>query len=259
MARSRHRRSLGYLPSKRACSWRRQRAADLPTHAHAADHDRSGVDHRTVVRSESRVGEPLAGVAAIGRALAPRRGRPRCSRRTALEPRRTCGRRRRDRGRTGRAAGARAARQRAASARRRPRRGFVVAATGVGGILIGGLQELLDRRSSERRASRFVVVPAAAGLAVGGELFRRWRARVDEPTSAEGEISVAKALAMSLAVMGATSAMSAGERRLADRHRAHGQPRAAGQRVVVAPPRTRRVARGDRRGHALRDATRASG
>ena len=110
-----------------------------------------------------------------------------------------------------------AARQRAASARRGARRGFVVAATGVGGMLIGGLQELLDRRSSEHRASRFVVVPAAAGLAVGGELFRRWRARADEPTSAEGEVSVAKALAMSLAVMGATSAMSAGERRLADR------------------------------------------
>ena len=95
--------------------------------------------------------------------------------------------------------------------------GFVVAATGVGGMLIGGLQELLDHRSRERRASPFVVVPAAAGLAVGGELFRRWRARADEPTSAEGEVSVGKALAMSLAVIGATSAMSAGERRLADR------------------------------------------
>ena len=95
--------------------------------------------------------------------------------------------------------------------------GFVVAATGVGGMLIGGLQELLDHRSSGRRASPFVVVPAAAGLAVGGELFRRWRARADEPTSAEGELSVGKALAMSLAVIGATSAMSAGERRLADR------------------------------------------
>ena len=95
--------------------------------------------------------------------------------------------------------------------------GFMVAATGVGGMLIGGLQELLDHRSRERRASPFVVVPAAAGLAVGGELFRRWRARADEPTSAEGELSVGKALAMSLAVIGATSAMSAGERRLADR------------------------------------------
>ncbi len=95
--------------------------------------------------------------------------------------------------------------------------GFIVAATGVGGMLIGGLQELLDHRSSARRASPFVVVPAAAGLAIGGELFRRWRARADEPTSAEGELSVGKALAMSLAVIGATSAMSAGERRLADR------------------------------------------
>ena len=46
------------------------------------------------------------------------------------------------------------------------------------GMVIGGLQEALDRRSNGRRVSQFVVVPAAAGLAVGGELFRRWRARV---------------------------------------------------------------------------------
>ena len=40
--------------------------------------------------------------------------------------------------------------------------GFLLAATGVGGLLIGGLQEVLDRRSTGRRASQFVVVPAAA-------------------------------------------------------------------------------------------------
>ena len=60
------------------------------------------------------------------------------------------------------------------------------------------------------------MVPAAAGLAIGGELFRRWRARADEATSTEGELSVTKSLAMSLAVMGITTAASAGERRLAD-------------------------------------------
>ena len=44
--------------------------------------------------------------------------------------------------------------------------------TGVGGLLIGGLQEVA--RPSERRPaarSQFVVVPAAAGLAIGGELL----------------------------------------------------------------------------------------
>ena len=83
------------------------RAADLPTDAHAAVDKRSGVDHRLVVRGESCVGERVAGVAAIGRALVPRRGRPRCGRRTAVEPRHACGRRRRDRGRARRATGAR--------------------------------------------------------------------------------------------------------------------------------------------------------
>jgi uncharacterized membrane protein len=95
--------------------------------------------------------------------------------------------------------------------------GFVLAATGVGGMVIGSLQEVLDHRSNGRRVSQFVVVPAAAGVAVGGELFRRWRARVDEPTSDGGELSVTKSLAMSLAVIGVTTALSAGERRLADR------------------------------------------
>ena len=95
--------------------------------------------------------------------------------------------------------------------------GFLLAATGVGGMLIGGLQEALDRKSTGRRASRLVVLPAAAGLAIGGELLRRRRARADEPTSSDGELSVTKSLAMSLAVLGVTTAVSAGERRLADR------------------------------------------
>ena len=96
--------------------------------------------------------------------------------------------------------------------------GWVVAATGVGGVLIGGLQEALDRSRSGHRFSQFVVVPAAAGLAIGGELFRRWRARSDgEQNSTEDEISISKALAMSLAVVGVTTTLSAGERKLADR------------------------------------------
>ena len=94
--------------------------------------------------------------------------------------------------------------------------GFSVAVTGVGGIIIGGLQEALDRRSGGRRLSQFVVVPGAAGLAITGELFRRRRGRLDDAPAAAAELSVTKSLAMSLAVAGVTATISAGERRLAD-------------------------------------------
>ena len=131
-----------------------------------------------------------------------------------------------------------------------------VAATGVGGMLIGGLQEVLDRRSSEHRASQFVVVPAAAGLAIGGELFRRWRARADEPTSAEGELSVAKSLAMSLAVTGVTSAISAGERKLADGIARTASRVLPGNESLWRPLGHVVSLAAIAAGHALRDATR---
>ena len=87
--------------------------------------------------------------------------------------------------------------------------GFVLAATGARRPahrrLARGARSI---GRSERRASQFVVVPAAAGLAVGGELFRRWRAACRRAaTGAEGELSVAKSLAMSLAVIGVTTAI----------------------------------------------------
>ena len=94
--------------------------------------------------------------------------------------------------------------------------GFFAATTGVGGLVIGGLQEVLDRRG-RGRASRFVVIPAAAGLAVAGEVLRRQRARADDAPAAASEISLGKALGMSVAVTGLTAMISAGERRLADR------------------------------------------
>ncbi len=94
--------------------------------------------------------------------------------------------------------------------------GFALAVTGLGGLVIGGLQDALDRRD-RKRLSQFVVVPAAAGFAVGGELFRRRRSRLDDPPAEEAEISVGKSLAMSIAVAGLTGAISAGERKLADR------------------------------------------
>ena len=94
--------------------------------------------------------------------------------------------------------------------------GFDLAATGLGGLAIGGLQELLTTRKEGRRATLFAVVPAAAGLAIGGELLRRRHARADDTASAESEISVTKSLAMSVAVVGLTAGLSAGEHKLAD-------------------------------------------
>jgi uncharacterized membrane protein len=96
--------------------------------------------------------------------------------------------------------------------------GFWIAMTGVGGAVIGGLQEALDRPSGGRRTSRFVVVPAAAGLAIGGEVLRRRRARLDDEHTGTDttELSVAKSLGMGVGIAALTTAMSAGEHKLAD-------------------------------------------
>ena len=96
--------------------------------------------------------------------------------------------------------------------------GFSLAITGLGGLIIGGIQEALDRPGRRGRyASNLVVVPAAAAVAMGGELWRRRRERSDDAPADENEISVVKSLAMSLAVAGVTATISAGERKLADR------------------------------------------
>ena len=84
--------------------------------------------------------------------------------------------------------------------------------------MIGGLQEALDR--PDRRPSVLAVRRRTGG-------GRSRDLRRGAPTTAcplgrrgqnaEDEISIAKALAMSLAVAGVTTAFSAGERKLADR------------------------------------------
>ena len=96
--------------------------------------------------------------------------------------------------------------------------GFSLAITGLGGLIIGGIQEALDRKERRGRyASHLVVVPAAAAVAMGGELWRRRRERSDDAPAEESDLSVVKSLAMSVAVAGVTATMSAGERKLADR------------------------------------------
>src|SRR3954471_15457053 len=67
--------------------------------------------------------------------------------------------------------------------------GYSLAVTGVGGLIIGGLQDALNSRNPERHVSQYVVVPAAAALAITGELLRRKRQRLDTTPAADGEIS----------------------------------------------------------------------
>ena len=124
----------------------------------------------------------------------------------------------------------------------------------MGGLVIGGLQEALDRRG-RGRASRFVVIPAAAGLAVVGEVLRRRRARADEPRPPPRARSRSgKALGMSVAVTGLTAMISSGERKLADRVARVASTVLPGNESLWRPAGPRRVARRDRRGHPLRDA-----
>jgi uncharacterized membrane protein len=95
--------------------------------------------------------------------------------------------------------------------------GFSLAITGLGGLIIGGIQEALDHPGRRRYTSQLVVVPAAAAVAMGGELWRRRRERSDDAPVDESDLSVVKSLAMSVAVAGVTATISAGERKLADR------------------------------------------
>jgi hypothetical protein len=61
------------------------------------------------------------------------------------------------------------------------------------------------------------VLPAAAGVSFASEVWRRRRGRLDTGFEDSSEISVGKALGMSFAVAALTTALSSGERRLADR------------------------------------------
>ena len=61
-----------------------------------------------------------------------------------------------------------------------------------------------------------MVVPTAAGLAIGGEVLRRRRVRLDDTAGSAGEMSIVKSLAMGVAVAGVTTMISTGERKLAD-------------------------------------------
>ena len=251
MARSRFHRSLGYRAEQTGLLARDgKRAADVPADAHAAHDDRSGVDHRacrsrpiTRWRASCRSRSSRSRSCSPAMPAAARLDERRWSRATLAVD--------------AAAIAAGLGVQRALSPRaneRLPRAGartggFLLAITGVGGMRhrrpAGGA------RSSERVAvgsSQFVVVPAAAGLAIGGEVFRRRRARAGRQHTGRRrrELSVAKSLAMSLAVVGVTTAISAGERKLADAIARAASRVLPGQRSAVASARPRRVARRDR-------------
>jgi uncharacterized membrane protein len=96
--------------------------------------------------------------------------------------------------------------------------GFWLSTTGTAGGLIGGLQEAMETRAERRNASTFVVVPAGAALAVGGELWRRRRAKLDAGLNADdGQESVVKSLALGFGVALGATALSGLERGIADR------------------------------------------
>ena len=96
--------------------------------------------------------------------------------------------------------------------------GYWLSLTGTAGGIIGGLQEALPTSAERRNASTYVVVPAGAALAVGGELWRRRRAKLDAGLAPDGsQESVAKSLALGVAVALGATALSGVERKIADR------------------------------------------
>jgi uncharacterized membrane protein len=96
--------------------------------------------------------------------------------------------------------------------------GYWLSVTGTAGAVIGTLQELFVFGRHEHRATVPVVVPAAAALAVAGEVRRRRSAHLDDDLPPdEAKVAPGKALLLGATVAGAVSAMGLGERVLADR------------------------------------------
>jgi uncharacterized membrane protein len=96
--------------------------------------------------------------------------------------------------------------------------GYWLSVTGTAGAVIGTLQEVFVFGRERHRATVPVVVPAAAALAVAGEIRRRHDAQADDDLPPdEAEVAPGKALLLGAAVAGAVSAMGLGERVLADR------------------------------------------
>ncbi|MGZ8764577.1 MAG: alpha/beta-hydrolase family protein [Acidimicrobiia bacterium] len=95
--------------------------------------------------------------------------------------------------------------------------GFVLAASGGAGAIIGVLQEAFAFSRGKARGTVPMVVPAASALAVVGEYRRRRAEHLDTGLPPEGvAASPAKALALGVLVTGAVSSMGLGERVLAD-------------------------------------------
>ncbi len=95
--------------------------------------------------------------------------------------------------------------------------GFVLAASGSAGAIIGVLQEAFVLSRGKSRGTVPMVVPAASALAVVGEYRRRRAEHLDTGLPPQGvAASPAKALALGVLVTGAVSSMGLGERVLAD-------------------------------------------
>jgi uncharacterized membrane protein len=95
--------------------------------------------------------------------------------------------------------------------------GWVLAASGFSGAVVGGVQESIAALGGRRVASIPAVVPAAGVLATAGEVRRRRAARRDQDLPPEeSTIAPGKALALGALVAGTVSVVSLSERLIAD-------------------------------------------
>jgi uncharacterized membrane protein len=95
--------------------------------------------------------------------------------------------------------------------------GYLLTLAGATGSIIGGLQEVRERRHPGRRSGIGVVVPAAGALAAFGELRRRRAARAEGSLPPDdSQITAPKALGLGLGVAAGMSLMSVVERGIAN-------------------------------------------
>jgi uncharacterized membrane protein len=95
--------------------------------------------------------------------------------------------------------------------------GFWLSVTGFAGAVVGGVDEMLPRKS-KRGSSIALALPVTAALAGAGEHQRRKRARLDvDMPSEESTVAAGKALAIGVGVAAGSSMLAAGERALAER------------------------------------------
>lgn len=91
--------------------------------------------------------------------------------------------------------------------------GFWLSVTGTAGAIVGAIQEGTGTFRTERRFASLAAIPVAGGLMATSEFLRRRAARLDGDLGPDtSELEPVKAIAMSLVVAGALSAVGAVER-----------------------------------------------